>query len=67
MEEVVHKCVPETPNIDDIAAKLVDASSSTEPVPKFVNDEVKKNSLDNTKVTERFVKLAEAIDEKKIR
>lgn len=67
VQEAAHKRVPEPRSLDTVAAKLIGAPSFTVPVTKFVKQEVEKNSVDNTKKGKRFVKLAEAVEEQKIK
>lgn len=64
---MVHNFVPEPSGADAVATKLADAPSFTVPVDKFVKHDVKKNSLDEAKMEKRFVKLADAAEEKKIK
>lgn len=67
MEDTVHKCVPEPPSVDVVAAELVDTPSFTVPVAKFVTHEVEKNSLDKANMKREFVKLTEAVEKRRLR
>lgn len=49
-EDAVHKCVPEPPSADAVAAKLVDSSSFTVPVTNFIKHEVTENSSDKPQI-----------------
>lgn len=66
-EEAVQKCAPEPPCLEAVAAKFADALSFTLPVAKFVKDEVEKNSLNKGRTEEQFVKLAEVVENYKIK
>lgn len=65
LEEAVFKCVAKPLSGAAVASKLVDALSFAVPVAKYVKQEVEKNSVDKAEMEKRFVKLAEAADEKK--
>lgn len=62
VEEGVQKYVSEPPGMDAVATKLVKALSFTIPVNKVVKYEIKKNSLDNANMKEKFLKLAETAE-----
>lgn len=62
VEDAVHKWAQEPPSVDTVAAKLIDALSSTVPVVRFVKKEVEKNVLDRAKMEESFVRLAGAVE-----
>lgn len=66
VEEAVQNCVQEAPSVVAVPTKLFDAPSFNVPVAIFVKHEVERNSIDKTKMKERFVKLAEDVVEKKI-
>lgn len=66
MEEAVHKRVPESPSVDAVATELVDAPSFIVPAAKYFKHEVDDNSLNKAMIEKRFVKPAEAVEEKKI-
>lgn len=67
LEQTVQKGVAEPLIFDAVTTKLVDDVSFTVPVSNFVKHEVKKNFLDGANIEERFVKLAAAVKEKKIK
>lgn len=55
------------PEVDAVAAKLVDAPSFSVHLTKFVKQEVETNTLHKAKTKKRFLKLAKAVEEKKIK
>lgn len=59
VEKALHNCVSEPLSIGAVAIGLVDALSLTIPVAKFFKHEVE--------IEEMFVKLAEAVQEKRIK
>lgn len=63
----VHEYVADPWSTDAAAAKLVDTSSFTVTVSKLVIHEVEKRSLHKTNMEEPFVKLAEAVEQRKMK
>lgn len=66
VQEAVQKCVPEHPSVDAAGAKSVDAPSFTVPMVEFVKHEDEKNYLDDIRMEERFLKLAEAVEKRRV-
>lgn len=67
VEDAVHNGMPEPWSVNKVAAKLADCPSVLVPVAKFIKHEIEKNSLDKAKMARRFVKLSEAVKEKKLK
>lgn len=61
MDKTEHKCVPEAPSFDKVATKLVDAHTFTVSVAQLIKYEIEKNSLDKSRMEERFVELTEEV------
>lgn len=55
------------PSVDAAATKLIDAPSFSVPVAEFIKHEIEKKSVDKSKMEKRFVKLAKAFEEQKIK
>lgn len=66
-KQVVYKCVPKLRIGDIVETQRIDVSIYTTPVAKFIKREFEKSSCENANIEERFVKLVEARDEKKIK
>lgn len=67
VEEAVQKCGSEPPSMDAVVARFIDVPSFTVAVAKFIGHEDEKIALDKTKMGALFVKLAEAVEESKLK
>lgn len=67
MREAVDKHVPEPLSADAVAWKLVDAHSFTVQEAKFVKHKVEQKFVEKAKMVNRFLEVADAIEEKTIR
>lgn len=66
MEKALHKCVVKPQSNVLVATRIIDVTAFTVLVAKFFNHEIAKSSLDKAKTEERFNKLLEPVQEKKI-
>lgn len=64
---MVQKCLSEAPSIDAVLTKLVAALFFTVCFAMFNKHEAEKNTLFKDNMEERLVKLAKAVEEKRIK
>lgn len=64
MEQIRYKC-SWAPIVEDFVRSIIDALTFTVPEVRFVRDESDKGSLENLKIDDRSIKLAEEVNEKK--
>lgn len=66
-EDAVNNCVSEPLSVDAVAAKRVGLHFLIVPVAKYLKHEVEKNSLGKVNTKERFAKLTQPVEEKKVK
>lgn len=67
VDHAVQKSVTELHGVDTVTRRNIDAPTSTVRLAKFNKHKIEKHFLENTKMEERLYKLAERVNETKVK